>query len=729
MKKLSKQAISFILTVLILLSSIPVITVSADNDTQRYTVLVLEIMKTNTFLSGGETIYEAPSAIDLVKQSALKFIEDVLNADGTNKVAIVAYNSTSKIVSHFSSNITTLTEKINALSSAYNSNISAGLETANALLSSVDDGENVKKNIVLITTGYTNNGEYNYTGKYNETTIASNWYNNSTNIHLYAYANHAIEVAEELKQEAKLYTIGLFSIYDKMPEEGKNIVNFFKLTAKDLATSEKYFYEVVDPNNLRFTFGDIVVDILGSSIAGRRFDKNIDYFTSYTLSSEYNPELANMTAALSNDVYDEQKIQNAYTSLGFDYELCDYDGAYNPLSSGCVIGYKKSIYNDDTIILVTVRGSIGSKLTGSDWHGNYLIATNSEGKQIGFSEPADRIYDHINRIIKNNNISGKIRYVITGHSRGAAVANLLAVRLMEKGVSAPCVYNYNFACPDVACKFAFADYINIFNLCNREDPVPFTPGIIADALAVHGTSWGKFGQTYWFTKDNENTMDPFADHSIKLYLEFFDQQKMPEDWGMSFLDKVDDTLNWARGVIAKIFCPVDVIVKDTDGNCIASVIGGEVNYYDSNFGDVIIFTDGDKKAIFVSGDKDFNIELIGTDDGTMTYSVEKCNLMTEEIFESKTFENVKLEKGKEMYSPVSNAETTEDIELFVVVNKNGEYVSTHIINTDGTETVTNCSCKCHGNAFMQFLHKIATFLRKLFGMSQYQYCDCGKAHW
>ncbi|MBO5933887.1 MAG: hypothetical protein J6Q94_00195 [Clostridia bacterium] len=40
-----------------------------------------------------------------------------------------------------------------------------------------------------------------------------------------------------------------------------------------------------------------------------------------------------------------------------------------------------------------------------------------------------------------------------------------------------------------------------------------------------------------------------------------------------------------------------------------------------------------------------------------------------------------------------------------------------------------CSCNCHGNAFMQFLHKIVTFLRKLFGMTQYQYCDCGKAHW
>lgn len=467
------------------------------------------------------------------------------------------------------------------------------------------------------------------------------------------------------------------------------------------------------------------------TIAGRKFDKNIDYFTSFTLSSEYNPELANMTAALSEAAYSEKKIKDAYTSLGFNCELFDYDGTYNPLSSGCAIGYKKSDYDESTVILVAVRGSVGSLLTGSDWHGNYLAVTNLEGKHISFSDAADRICDNINRIISDNNISGKIRYVITGHSRGAAVANLLSVRLMENGVSAPYVYNYNFACPDVACKFYFTDYINIFNLCNREDPVPFLPGVLADKAAVRGAAWGKYGQTYWFTKDAEGTIDPFADHSMKLYLEFFDQQKMPEDWGRSFWDKVDDSIDWAYGWVTKILCPVDVIVKDADGNKIASVIGGEVNYYDSSFGDVIILTDGDKKIIFVSGDNDFNVELIGTDDGTMTYSVEKCNLATEEISESKTFENVKLENGKEMYSPVSNAETTEDVELFVVENKNGEYVTTHTISTDGTETEIkiNCSCDCHSNAFMQFIHKILCFFYKLFGMKQYQYCACGKAHW
>lgn len=522
-------------------------------------------------------------------------------------------------------------------------------------------------------------------------------------------------------------------------------------------------------------------------IAGRKFDKNIDYFTSFTLSSEYNPELANMTAALSQAVYNEKKIEDAYASLGFPFceRLDDMEGVFNPYSSAYSIGVKQSEYNGDRICLIVVRGSMP---TISDWVGNLTIWDCDEdtGKHNGFEQPAERIYTTIKKLF-DNNVSGNIKYVITGHSRGAAVANLLSVKLMENGVSPTAVYNYNFACPDVACRSSFGNYINIFNLCNREDAVPYLPGNTFSWVTWPSTSWSKFGQTYWFTKDTKGTINPIKDHNMSLYLEFFDQQKMPDEWGKSFWDKVDDGVHWTFGWISKILCPVDVIVTDTDGSRIASVIDGEVNYYDSNFGDVIILTDGDKKVIFVSGDRDFNIELVGTDDGTMTYSVEKCNLATEEISESKTFENVKLEKGKEMYSPVSNAETTEDIELFVVEDENGEDIKTHTIGTDGSETEINhiyetevvnptctekgytvytcsncsdsykdsyvddlghsdanhdgicdacsedftkgCSCNCHGNAFMQFLHKIITFLRRLFGMTQYQYCGCGKAHW
>lgn len=43
---------------------------------------------------------------------------------------------------------------------------------------------------------------------------------------------------------------------------------------------------------------------------------------------------------------------------------------------------------------------------------------------------------------------------------------------------------------------------------------------------------------------------------------------------------------------------------------------------------------------------------------------------------------------------------------------------------------TNCRCNCHSDsAFTKFFFDIITFLRKLFGMDQYRYCECGAAHW
>ena len=50
---------------------------------------------------------------------------------------------------------------------------------------------------------------------------------------------------------------------------------------------------------------------------------------------------------------------------------------------------------------------------------------------------------------------------------------------------------------------------------------------------------------------------------------------------------------------------------------------------------------------------------------------------------------------------------------------------------DPTYDVTGeCTCSCHSkNSLVAFFFKIFTLLRKLFGMSEYQYCGCGAAHW
>lgn len=517
-------------------------------------------------------------------------------------------------------------------------------------------------------------------------------------------------------------------------------------------------------------------------IAGRTFDKNIDYFTYYTDSCVYNPELANMTAALSQTAYNESDLLEAYYSLGFDeVSLCDYADDYNnPMSSGCAIAFKKSDYTNETICLISVKGSNNT----ADWIGNISLITLDNEKHIGFSLPANRIYENIKKLAEEKNIKGNIKYVLTGHSRGAAVANLLAVKLMENGVNSANVYDYNFACPDVACKVYFTKYNNIFNVCNRLDIVPHVPGKIASQLTSPGTSWGKFGETYWFSKYNEERSALVPEHEMSLYLDFMDQKQHPSEWEKTYEDEVFDTTQEILGWLTKIFCPVDVIITDTEGNNIASVINGEVNYYDSSFDDVIILTDGDKKVIYINGDRNFNVNLIGTDEGSMTYSIEKTNLVSGEISESKAFSDITLKKDKKMYSPVSEATLTENIELFVVQNDGEKDVNSYSIESDGTEKEINhiyettvveptctekgytihtcincedeykdtfvdikghtdadsnnscdvcgeslkeCSHICHKTGFMGFIWKILRFFCKLFGCQPV--CSCGVAHY
>ena len=417
-------------------------------------------------------------------------------------------------------------------------------------------------------------------------------------------------------------------------------------------------------------------------IHDREFDQNIDYYTANcdSDSSNYNPILANMLAALSAAAYDEDEITDAYEKLGFldDFSTHYYSiGNFDPNFCSYTIGFKDSEYNNEKVCLITVRGSDSF----SDWVYNFDIFT-AEEKHQGFFAPALVICQKIGEILSDNGIlPNDVKYVITGHSRGAAVGNLLAVELMEQGINAENVYNYNYACPDVACKADFPNYNNIFNLCNTDDLVAFVPGVICNSLVTQGASWGKYGQTYWFTKDVDGF---FASHSMNLYLEFFNRQLRPNasDWPFEYE-------SMASGVLTKVFCPVDVIITDEKGNPIASVINGEINYSD-NDREIIIFTDDDKKIIYHNEDADFYVSLIGTDEGTMTFSIEKCNLATGEVTESKTFNDVVLEDGKTMYCPVSETTNIDNVSLYVVEEKDGEMIYTHTIGTNGTETVIPC---------------------------------------
>ena len=223
-----------------------------------------------------------------------------------------------------------------------------------------------------------------------------------------------------------------------------------------------------------------------------------------TASTEYNPELSYYLACLSRSIYASNNVVQSYKNLGFsDTRECFEDSVSQHLS-GYYVG-SKTLVDGTKLVLITIRGSVGYEWNNMLNMGEAILGF---GKYEAFVEDAERIYDVLSDYLGGIKTS-KVIYVITGHSQGAAAGNLLADLLYQSKVPISAVYDYNFACPDVACLInpndwnPGGDHDNIFNIGNVEDPVTFLPGHLVENANVF-THWGKFGRSYWFMPDAYN---------------------------------------------------------------------------------------------------------------------------------------------------------------------------------------------------------------------------------
>ncbi|MDR1734876.1 MAG: hypothetical protein LBR73_08365 [Oscillospiraceae bacterium] len=174
------------------------------------------------------------------------------------------------------------------------------------------------------------------------------------------------------------------------------------------------------------------------------------------------------------------------------------------------------------LVVVSVRGTFG-KFTDSDWISNATLHTRRTGvdgvrEHFGFSRAADKVYKRLLEYC-GGVLQGKA-FLLTGHSRGAAVAGILAVRLLESGDVNPAkLYTYTFAAPDCITYPAHAvpAYPAVFNFCNQDDLVPHIPGqYFEKAAKVLRRRWGKYGTTVWFDGKGKS---PGENHSLELYQE------------------------------------------------------------------------------------------------------------------------------------------------------------------------------------------------------------------
>ena len=154
-------------------------------------------------------------------------------------------------------------------------------------------------------------------------------------------------------------------------------------------------------------------------------------------------------------------------------------------------------------LYVILRGT-----TEEEWQGNMDI-TGEDYKDVrqhqSFLNGSEYLRNKINQYFDLNYKFYKdlnVNLHITGHSRGAAVANLYAkyvsdnrnLGTIDKNLFANKVVAYTFATPNVE-KFhsAMTNYNNIFNFCFYEDFVPTIPL----TMPTDGWDYWKYGYTYW----------------------------------------------------------------------------------------------------------------------------------------------------------------------------------------------------------------------------------------
>ncbi len=450
-----------------------------------------------------------------------------------------------------------------------------------------------------------------------------------------------------------------------------------------------YAHQYAQENNIPFKLmvdAPSYIEIPSGVGTPEKFTHNLDYFVTQTNSTTYNAELSHMMITLCNAVHDESTMLNAMTSLGF------YNGVRCEEKFITFNVAKKQTDDGATLVLVVVRGTDGFW----EWASNLNLIRNSEDQHKGFADAANEIYKEIvGADILGTEDFSNVKFVITGHSRGAAAANLLETKLLGKGVAQKDLYGYNFACPDVAVKYGSewnpsGKYNNMFNISNASDPVSLLPGIAGDAIVTgvegvpgvfEGQLWGKFGVSRWFSQSWTSSAEISLDastHGQNVYLERL-RTRPNFNTFKTWSERVQLlTVSQVEEICGKLFgvrCPVNVLIEDSAGNPVASVIDNDVNYYDSEFGKVLIFTDEDRKAIYVQGNDPLTIRLTATDNGAMEYTVQTVDLNIGEILSEKSFAEVALVPDKQMLS-------LTDVEEITGVGEDVSKVPLYVLGAD-----------------------------------------------
>ncbi len=212
-----------------------------------------------------------------------------------------------------------------------------------------------------------------------------------------------------------------------------------------------------------------------------------------------------------------------------------------------------TVENEDyTLVAIAVRGAG----YGQEWASNFTLGT--ENQHQGFSEGKEKVLEFLKEYFEKQNISGKIKIWLTGYSRGAAVANLVAgsiddgYQLDDDAIyDLDDIYTYCFESPAGALLDEVNDkkYENIFNIINPNDIVPF--------VAPADMGFGRYGVDMYIptAEANPENYEALKETMLKFYFSLEGITAYNVD---DFQMKKLGVANWLPGG-----APIEFIVDDT----------------------------------------------------------------------------------------------------------------------------------------------------------------------
>ena len=227
---------------------------------------------------------------------------------------------------------------------------------------------------------------------------------------------------------------------------------------------------------------------------GKRVDMTFSYSDSFFQKDAYTfvPGLEKASICLASAAYTTGQADAVLANLGFNrIKAVDYDrkASTDRNDFAAFVMGQKTITSGGRKKLLTVVVIRGTN-ADYEWYSNLNIGTGAAHQ--GFRKAAARIESFVSRYLEEGNAQSNILW-ITGHSRGAAVANILEdsfSRHYPSLMREENVYGFNFACPAVSTVRAGTEK-NIRNYCN--------PGDLFTQVPLSAWGYHRYGQDIFLT--------------------------------------------------------------------------------------------------------------------------------------------------------------------------------------------------------------------------------------